>query len=293
MKIALSGSNGFVGTNLQHMLKFKFEPIAQMSSMIPEESFCIIHAGGIAHDMKKSYSEHDYDLVNVHWTKSLFDNFLKSTAQIFIFFSSIKAVSDNSLIPLDESAIPNPKTIYGKSKLNAEQYILDQNVPKGKRIYILRPCMIYGIGNKGNLNSLYNYSLLGLPWPLGSFNNQRSFCSINNVAFVINELLANENIQSGIFHLSDDEPISTNELIKIIQEVTNKRFPIISFPKWFVIALAKIGSVVNLPFNLEVLKKLSTDYVVSNALILSEIKKPFPVSSRNGIKMTLSGFGSK
>lgn len=293
MKIALSGSNGFVGTNLQHMLKFKFEPIAQMSSMIPEESFCIIHAGGIAHDMKKSYSEHDYDLVNVQWTKSLFDNFLKSTAQIFIFFSSIKAVSDNSNTPLNESTIPCPKTIYGKSKLTAEQYILNQNAPQGKRIYILRPCMIHGIGNKGNLNSLYNYSLLGLPWPLGSFNNQRSFCSINNVAFVISELLANENIQSGIFHLSDDEPISTNELIKIIQEVTNKRFPIISFPKWFVIALAKIGSIFNLPFNLEVLKKLSTDYVASNALILSEIKKPFPVSSRNGIKMTLSGFGSK
>ena len=81
---------------------------------------------------------------------------------------------------LTEDTIPNPKTHYGISKLQAENYILDQKLPEGKRVYILRPCMIHGPGNKGNLNLLYTLVKKGFPWPLGAFENQRSFLSIDN-----------------------------------------------------------------------------------------------------------------
>ncbi|MGK4422647.1 hypothetical protein ACSLVQ_30785, partial [Klebsiella pneumoniae] len=72
-------------------------------------------------------------------------------------------------------------THYGKSKLLSEQFILSQDIPKGKRVYILRPCMIHGPNNKGNLNLLYEIVKKRIPWPLGMFKNKRSFCSIDNL----------------------------------------------------------------------------------------------------------------
>ena len=73
--------------------------------------------------------------------------------------SSVKAVADNVVGFLSEDCEPNPKTHYGKSKLLAERYILSKNIPDNKRVYILRPCMIHGPNNKGNLNLLYNLSI--------------------------------------------------------------------------------------------------------------------------------------
>lgn len=60
---------------------------------------------------------------------------------------------------------------------------------RDKRVYILRPCMIHGPGNKGNLNLLYNVVRKGIPWPLGDFENKRSFTSIDNLCYVVEGLL--------------------------------------------------------------------------------------------------------
>src|SRR5690606_26024458 len=137
--------------------------------------------------------------------------------------------------------------------------------PIGKRIYILRPCMIHGPGNKGNLSALYQIVAKGLPWPLGAFENQRSFLSIENLCFVVKELLENEQIQSGIYNVSDDKPLSTNELIKILGESLGRKKNLIwKVNQSFVKSLAKFGDYSHLPLNSERLQKLTENYVVSN-----------------------------
>ena len=73
--------------------------------------------------------------------------------------STVKAVADEVKGILSEDEIPNPKTHYGISKRKAEEYLLSKELPLGKRLYILRPCMIHGPGNKGNLNLLFNFFL--------------------------------------------------------------------------------------------------------------------------------------
>ena len=75
--------------------------------------------------------------------------------------------------------------------------------------------MIHGPGNKGNLNLLYGVVKKGIPWPLGSFENKRTFTSIDNLCYIINGLLTKE-VESGIYNINDDEAVSTNELIEII-----------------------------------------------------------------------------
>src|SRR5690606_2520556 len=153
----------------------------------------------------------------------LFDQFLQSNARDFIYFSSIKAVADTVEGDLDENKQPSPMTPYGQSKWQAEQYLNSQPLPKGKRLFILRPCMIHGPGTKGNLNSLYRIVRIGLLWPLAAFENKRSYLSIDNLNFIIKQILQNPDIPGGIYNLADDDTLSTNEVVKLIGEARGKK----------------------------------------------------------------------
>ena len=125
----------------------------------------LIHLAGKALDLKKITTPEEYYQDNSQLTKKVINALSASEAKIFITLSSVKAVSDGVDQELTEEVSPNPITHYVKSKLLAEQYILSQSIPKGKMVYILRPCMIHGSGNKENLNLLYNFVSKGLPWP--------------------------------------------------------------------------------------------------------------------------------
>ncbi len=289
--IFITGSTGFVGKNLVSFLSNKFSfVIYDRSDKIKIEQDLVIHLAGKAHDLKNVSSPEEYYTVNTELTKKVFEAFLYSNAKVFITLSSVKAVADILDNELNEDYIANPVTHYGKSKLLAEQYILSKEMPEDKRVYILRPCMIHGPGNKGNLNLLYKIVSKGLPWPLGSFENQRSFCSIDNLFFIIQELIDNENIPNGVYNIADDVPLSTNELINLISESQKKIFHIWNVPKFLINTFARIGDFLKLPLNSERLIKLTESYIVSNTKIKSAINKPFPVSSREGLTKTLNSF---
>ena len=292
MSIYLTGASGFVGKNLISYLGDHFY-ITKYSrgSKINIQEDTVIHLAGKAHDLKNTTSETEYYLVNTDLTKEVFDAFLVSDAKVFIFLSSVKAVADDLQLELKEDVIPNPITHYGKSKLLAEQYIFSKKIPDGKRIYILRPCMIHGPGNKGNLNLLYNYVSKGFPWPLGAFENKRSFCSIDNLCYIINELIDNDKILSGIYNISDDEAISTNELIGLIAEGQGEKIYILKIPQLIIISVSKLGNVFKLPLNIERLTKLTETYVVSNKKIKQAISKPLPLTAKEGLIKTLNSFG--
>jgi nucleoside-diphosphate-sugar epimerase len=234
----------------------------------------------------------EYYEVNTNLTKIIFDSFILSDAKVFVILSSVKAVADKLNFLLKEDQIPEPETHYGKSKLLAEDYILSKQIPFGKRVFILRPCMIHGPGNKGNLNLLYKIVCKGFPWPLGAFKNKRSFCSIDNLCFIINELIDNNEIPSGIYNIADDEPLSTNELIKLISESQGKSYIIWNIPKLLIRIFSKIGDLFKLPLNTERLNKLTENYIVSNEKIKQAINKPLPVSSKYGLSKTFNSFNN-
>ena len=220
----------------------------------------------------------------------MFDQFLVSDCEVFIYMSSVKAVADVVDGVLTEDVIPNPITVYGKSKLAAEIYILSKKIPDNKRVYILRPCMIHGPNNKGNLNLLYSFVSKGIPYPFGKYVNKRSFVSVENVCFIINELIDNAKIESGIYNLADDVSLSTIDLVKIMSEVINKPTKILKLPKLFVRFLAKVGDFLPIPINSERLLKLTENYEVSNLKIKKAIQKKLPLSSKEGIKKTITSF---
>lgn len=295
MTISITGFSGFVGTYFSSLIRISgFElrhiNLRLSNSFSFSENEVVIHCAGKAHDLKNVSTPDDYYKVNTELTKKVFDAFLVSKANVFITLSSVKAVADEVIGELTEDVFPNPITYYGKSKLLAEQYILSQPIPDGKRVYILRPCMIHGPGNKGNLNLLYSLVSKGLPWPLGLFENSRSYLSIENLCFIFKELIDGEEIPSGVYNVADDVPLSTNEIIKMIAQSRGKKARILNLSKNLIKVLASIGDVLKLPLNSERLQKLTESYVVSNAKIKSVLGKPLPVSSKDGLMQTFQSF---
>ena len=285
--IYLTGSSGFVGTHLLSYLSsgYQFRPYNRGEEVFVQEDI-VIHLVGKAHDTKNVVESDEYYKVNTELTKKIFDAFLLSNASVFITLSSVKAAADVVEGVLTEEVKPNPNTHYGKSKLLAEQYILKQSIPAGKRVYIIRPCMIHGPGNKGNLNLLYGVVSKNIPWPLAAFNNQRSFCSVENLCFVINELIHREDIPSGVYNMADDESLSTNDLIRSMAESLGRRPKFLSLPVNLIRAFARLGDWLKLPLNSERLQKLTESYVVSNQKIKTAIGKPFPLSANEGLMRT-------
>lgn len=304
-KILITGISGFVGANLSKYLKNKEKDIIGVSRQpkgkneidyknlniqVLNSTKSFIHLAGKAHDFKKTTNEKAYFEGNTALTKKVFNQFLESDCEIFIYMSSVKAAADTVTGVLDETVIPNPITAYGKSKLAAEQYILSQKIPAQKRVYILRPCMIHGPNNKGNLNLLYSFVSKGIPYPLGNYQNNRSFVSVENLCFVIKELIENSTIENGVYNVADDEALSTNNLVKHIGTVIQKPSNVWNVPKVLITILAKIGDFIPLPINSERLTKLTENYVISNKKIKKAMGKELPLSVTEGIRKTILSF---
>ena len=298
MSILLTGSTGFVGKNILSHLKnlhFKILSRAQLINIeinVLLDVDTIVHLAGKAHDLKRTSNPNEYYQTNFELTKNLYDAFLKSNATKFIFISSVKAAVDSLESVLTEDYIPNPKTHYGKSKLMAEEYIQSQTLPSGKFYYILRPCMIHGPGNKGNLNLLYKFVEKGIPYPLAAFENKRSFLSIENLCFIVEKLIE-KRIPSGIFNLADDVPLSTNDLVLQMAKSLNKSFSLWHIPQNIIKTIAMVGDKLRLPLNTHRLNKLTENYLVSNLKIKAAINESLPLSSKEGIKITLNSFQDK
>ena len=309
-KILVSGYKGFVGYHLYKYLQQNNCEVLGLSrciensntvtknftwnnlDKIPNNQIDVfIHLAGKAHDIKKTTDPEEYFKINTGLTKKIFDIFLKSGARDFIFLSSVKAVADTVDGELNEMVIPNPKTAYGKSKLEAEEYLLNFTMPQGKRIFILRPCMIHGPGNKGNFNLLYQFIKRRIPYPLAAYQNKRSFLSIENLCFVISQIINHPNISQGIYNIADDYPLSTNELVKLIGEEINIKPISWKIDPSIIKVIAKMGDVFNLPINSDRLIKLTENYVVNNSKIKAALQiESLPISSKNGFSITLKSF---
>ena len=259
-----------VGVNLR-----KQEPL------VFEKGAAVVHLAGKAHDLKKTSAAAEYFRVNTELTKKVFDAFLASEDGVFVFMSTIKAAEGKDV----------GASAYSQSKYQAEAYILAQKVPPGKRVYILRPVMVHGPGNKGNLNVLFGVvKRLGV-WPLAAFENQRSFVSVENLCFVIKELIDHENVASGVYAVADEEALSTNELVALAGEAIGKKVAFWKVPKGLVILLAKLGDVLPLPLNSERLEKLTENAVVDARPLLQALGiKSLPLCTLAGFKKTFESF---
>lgn len=314
-KILITGAFGFVGRNLAWHLagagmevwgldvreamadgtegyRLRFDWI-DLDRIPWGEVETVIHLAGKAHDTRRTAAPQEYFDVNLGLTERIYERVLAAPVRTFIQFSSVKAVADRVVGVLTEEAVPAPKTPYGQSKLAAERYLLAKSLPAERRLYILRPCMIHGPGNKGNLNQLYGFARRGLPYPLAAFDNRRSFTSIENLCHALDGLLRLAP-PSGVYQMADDEPLSTNQLMDLMAESLGRRARSWRLHPGFVRWCARVGDGLHLPLNSERLDKLTENYVVSNAKLLRALGlERFPVSAEDGLRKTLAAFLGK
>ncbi|MDD2497819.1 MAG: NAD-dependent epimerase/dehydratase family protein [Desulfitobacteriaceae bacterium] len=326
MNIIITGASGFVGSHLVAHLAEKGHTInvLDLGQSVPDcvrQSFhwdrldqvdlgvydVMIHLAGIAHDVRGKANEDLYMKVNYGLTKEIFTRFLearsgvsgqKAKARSFIFFSTVKAVADRvDGEVLTEEAAANPVGPYGKSKFKAEQFIREalEKASGGTstqpvNIYILRPAMIHGPGNKGNLNLLYQVVRRGIPWPLGAFDNKRSFTSVRNLCVLV-ERVSSGGIPSGVYNVADDVPVSTNRLIELICQSLGKRPKIMHLSPRLIRGFARIGDMLHLPLNSLRLQKLTEDYVVSNRKLKDALGiDALPYTTEDELLLTLESF---
>lgn len=328
MNILITGIHGFVGSNLVNAL-FGENTIYGLDIIAPEKEGvvrtfgwndlgradfpaidAIIHLAGKAHDTRNKSAADVYFKVNAGLTKKIFDWYEASaSAKKFVFFSTAKAAAERVPEILKEDVTPTPVGPYGESKIQAEDYIIsvlkEQEVSResmvsetpgtdrpanGKEVYIFRPCMIHGPGNKGNLNLLYGVVSKGIPWPLGAYENRRTFTSIENMCFAVNGVLTRD-VPSGIYNMGDDEALSTNELIEVICAALGKRARIWRIPCGLMDGAARVGGWLHLPLNPLRMQKLTENYVSSNAKIKRALGiERFPVEAREGLRRTIECF---
>lgn len=315
MNILITGVHGFVGANLvKYLLNNNIiygldivNPIKEgirytfswdnldKDDDIPEVD-AVIHLAGKAHDTKNQAAADVYFKINRDLTIKIFDYFCSHPEiKKFVFFSTAKAAADRVDGVLTEDVVPSPVGPYGESKIAAENYILscmrdNPDAFAGRGVYIFRPCMIHGPGNKGNLNLLYNVVRKGIPWPLGAFENRRTFTSVENICFAVNGVLTKD-VESGIYNMGDDEALSTNELIEEICKSLGKKTHIWRLPKGLMFFVARLGGWLHLPLDSERLRKLTEDYVASNAKIKRALGvDKMPVDARVGLMRTLESF---
>ena len=279
MKILITGSNGFVGTNLRRFLESRGHPCVTLDirdadydwtefAKIPFESCdAIVHLAGKAHDLRKVASEQSYFDINVGLTEKIFNASIGKVPR-FVYFSSSKASADGNA--------------YGRSKLAAEQFL-------DGRAIVLRPAMIHGPGNKGNLNLLWGIARRGLPWPLAAFENKRCFTSIGNICAAVEALC--ERGENGVYPIADDEMLSTNRLIELIAEACGKKAKLWRIPKGLMRFAAKVGDVFRLPLNTERIGKLTEDSFVDNSLLKAKLGwTQMPIRAEDGMRATLRTF---
>lgn len=257
-RVLITGSSGFVGKELcGHLSKLGFDltllrrhshaqnslfktiEVESLSSPISSELLakidCVVHLAARVHIMQ-DYSKDplsDFREVNVIGTLSLAKQAAIAGVKRFIFISSVKVNGEYTQLgkPFTAEDSPNPQDAYGVSKYEAEQGLLKIARETNMEVVIIRPPLVYGPGVKANFASMANAIKHNLPLPLGTINNKRSFIFVGNLVDFIGHCIRHPKAANQIFLVSDNNDLSTTELLKSCAKALNKKALLFPMPQ--------------------------------------------------------------
>ncbi len=282
-KIVVTGANGFIGKRFVEYNKERFD-ITTLS--VRDDSYkifdftgfeSIVHLAGKSHDMNCK-DDSEYFKVNVNITKTLATKAKQDGLNHFIYISSVKVYGKEDRGLITEKSECFPEDAYGKSKLEAEQFL--QTIKNENfKVAIVRPPMVYGVGVKGNMDRLIHLCQKKYPLPFGNIGNLRTMVFVDNLVEVLNAIIDYK--AEGIFIPGDKKPISTDTLILMIKQSLGRKTKLISIP----IFLRKMIRI-SMP---DLYKRLFENFVIDtkNTNVVLNFVPPF--STEYGVNQMVKG----
>lgn len=262
--VVLTGATGFVGGAIAGSIQCKeLRLISRRDPKLPNSVFCevfdyvsssyksylancdvVIHAAARVHVMNDMSNDplREYRLTNVEGTVNLAKQSAAAGVRRFIYISSIKVNGDSTTgrLPFKYDDIPNPNGPYAVSKFEAEERLKEICFNTGMEFVIIRPPLIYGYGVKANFSAMLSLARKNLPLPLGGIKNRRSLLALDNFTAMIEVCMSHVNAKNQTFLVSDDNDISTSELLRAMTKSYGKNPRLLSVPKSWIVMLGNI-----------------------------------------------------
>ncbi|WP_233280369.1 UDP-glucose 4-epimerase family protein [Rheinheimera mangrovi] len=262
--ILLTGATGFVGKALVSALHTK--ELRLLSRKDPQQTqgiFCqaeidssadysaylhnvdvVIHTAARVHVMDESSSDplSAFREVNTAGTANLARQAAASGVKRFIFVSSVKVNGESTTNkkPFRYDDIPAPEDAYGLSKKEAEEELWEICNGTQMELVIIRPPLVYGPGVKANFAAMMKLAQKNLPLPFGSIHNKRSLVALDNLVDLILTCVSHPKAANQTFLVSDDEDLSTTELLEKMTRAAGKKPWLLPFPVSLMIGVAVI-----------------------------------------------------
>lgn len=314
MKVLVTGATGFIGRALcRHLLQHGWSVraasrIGSSATAIPSEAETVriasvdaetdwagaldgvdsvVHLAARVHVMHESSPDPlgAFRTVNTEGTRRLAAMAAESGVRRIVYLSSIKVNGEQTADkPFTESDVPRPDEAYGMSKWLAEQALWDTTRGTRLEVVVVRTPLVYGPNAPGNFNRLLRFIRLGIPLPLGSVRNQRSFVYVENLCDAIRVCLQHPAAVGRTFLLSDGEDISTPGLVWLLSHYLGRRSRLIPFPTSLLEAGANL-----LGFHDETERLLGSLRVDSSAIRQALGWSP-PYSMREALRDTARGY---
>lgn len=259
--IVVTGASGFVGKHLINSIQSQYNVMGvfRTSNCLPDTikthfisrissdtdwsealtgAECVIHLAGIAHSKSSHFD--DFENVNVGGSLKLAEDAYAAGVKRFIFISTVGVNGVSCSKPFRFNDNPHPTEEYAISKHRAEIGLKKIAEDSGMELVIIRPPLVYGKNAPGNFGTLLKLAKKNLPLPLGAINNQRSFVSVDNLIDLIITCIAHPNAANKTFLVSDDESISTSNLLKKLTLGAGKKPWLLPIPVCFLKFAASI-----------------------------------------------------
>lgn len=236
----------------------------------------VVHLAGHAHRSHDDPVEAAVHVrVNTEGTRNLAMQAAAAGVEHLVFVSSIGAITSSSERPVHELTTPKPHTPYGQSKLAAELALRDVAGPMAYTI--VRPPLVYGAGNPGNMQRVIKLVRSGVPLPLGGVRNRRSMIYAGNLADALVRCLKVPAARNQTFVVSDGRPLSTPELIGTIARAAGLRCRLLPIPVWGLRVLGCAGDALTLllrrrlPVSTDAIERLVGSLVVDPSKIRRDL----------------------
>lgn len=309
-KITVIGGAGFVGTNLCRQLALKqqdFEIVdLKMSKQFPDKckiadvqdadtlremitGDVVVNLAAVHRDDVQDKSE--YQRTNVDGAENVALVCDEKGIDKIVFTSTV-AVYGFSEPGTDESGAINPFNEYGRTKFEAEEKLRAWHAKGDKSLIIVRPTVIFGEGNRGNMFNLLNQIASGKFLMVGRGENKKSIAYIGNVVAFLETCVATDQ-KYGIYNYVDTPDLSMNELVSQVRALLKGKYGVgLRLPYWLGIILgytADLASFLtrkNLPVSsIRVRKFVSPTEFKSTKSALNDFEAPYKLSE--GINRTL------